>query len=323
MRLAIALQTVTGDLGRPGGSSGGQTWGGLPSRASAASRCRRDARRPAASPPTTGRTPCCAGAPAATRPTSRPSYDTGGNYVVQGADVALNIRAMESLEFSVCHDLFLTTTARYCDVVLPATHWLERSDIVFTSANYLLYSHRVAAPPGQARDDYDIFADLAERDGLRRRVHGGQGRGGVAERTSSRTPRSPTPRSSGAPASTGAPIRSASALAAFAADPVARAARDAVGQGRAQRRRLRRRRPVGDARRRACSAGRPDAAAAARHPQVALPRPHAARRDPLVPRARRPHPVDPPRGRRRARPGRRRRGRRRQRAGQGALRRAA
>jgi anaerobic selenocysteine-containing dehydrogenase len=93
------------------------------------------------------------------------AYDTGGNYVVQGADVALNIRAMLALEFSVCHDLFLTTTARYCDVVLPATHWLERSDIVFTSADYLLYSHRVAAAPGQARDDYAIFADLAEASG--------------------------------------------------------------------------------------------------------------------------------------------------------------
>ena len=30
VRLAIALQTVTGDLGRPGGSSGGRAWGGLP-----------------------------------------------------------------------------------------------------------------------------------------------------------------------------------------------------------------------------------------------------------------------------------------------------
>ena len=146
--------------------------------------------------PTTGRTPCCAGARAAIQPTSRAVYDTGGNYVVQGADVATSIRAMQALEFSVCHDLFLTTTARYCDVVLPATHWLERSDVVFTSANYLLFSHRVAAPPGQARDDY---ADL-----LRPR------RGAWAAATptrragtrtcgwtpSSRTPSTPTRRSS-------------------------------------------------------------------------------------------------------------------------------
>ena len=58
--------------------------------------------------------------------TSAPCTTCGGNYVVQGADVALNLRAMQAPEFSVCHDLFLTTTARQCDVVLPATHWLER-----------------------------------------------------------------------------------------------------------------------------------------------------------------------------------------------------
>ena len=164
VRLAIALQTVTGDLGRPGGSTGGQTWCGLP--------------QPRVGKMAVPRNPAAAGIPAndwadaVLRGRSgghavdvRAVYDTGGNYVVQGADVATNIRAMESLEFSVCHDLFLTTTARYCDVVLPATHWLERDDVVLSWANYLLYSHRVADPPGQARDDYDIFADLAAAAG--------------------------------------------------------------------------------------------------------------------------------------------------------------
>ena len=86
----------------------------------------------------------------------------GGNYVCQGADVAKSVRAMQSLEFSVCHDLFLTATARQCDVVLPVTHWLERNDIVFPLANYLLFSNKVAEPLGEARNDYDILADVAE-----------------------------------------------------------------------------------------------------------------------------------------------------------------
>jgi len=164
VRLAIALQTVTGDLGRPGGSSGGATWGGLPAP--------RVGSMPVPDNPVEAGIPCNDWADAVLRGRAggypadiKAVYDTGGNYVVQGADVATSMRAMLQLEFSVCHDLFLTTTARYCDVVLPATHWLERSDIVFTSADYLLYSHRVAAPPGQARDDYDIFADLAEASG--------------------------------------------------------------------------------------------------------------------------------------------------------------
>ena len=90
------------------------------------------------------------------------ALNVGGNYVCQGADLAKSVRAMQSLEFSVCHDLFLTATARQCDVVLPVTHWLERNDIVFTLANYLLFSNKVAEPQGEARNDYDILADVAE-----------------------------------------------------------------------------------------------------------------------------------------------------------------
>ena len=60
----------------------------------------------------------------------------------------------------------LTETAKQCDVVLPATHWLERDDIVFPWADFLLYSHKVAEPPAQTRHDYDIFADVAERLGF-------------------------------------------------------------------------------------------------------------------------------------------------------------
>ncbi len=160
VRLAIALQTVTGDLGRLGGSSGGRTWGGLHKP--------RVGSIPVPPNPAAAGIPANDWADAILRGRSgghsadiRAAYNTGGNYVVQGPDIATNVRAMQALEFSVCHDLFLTTTARYCDVVLPATHWLERDDIVFSSANYLLYSHKVVSPPGRARDDYDIFADLA------------------------------------------------------------------------------------------------------------------------------------------------------------------
>ncbi len=163
-RLAIALQVATGNLGRLGGSSGGRVWDALPR-------------------PRTGRMPV-PDAPASTTiavndwarvllegpaggyPEVHAVYNVGGNYVVQGADVGLNMRALQASEFSVCHDLFLTATARQCDVVLPATHWLERDDVVDSWADFLLYSHKVAEPPGEARHDYDIFAEIAERMGF-------------------------------------------------------------------------------------------------------------------------------------------------------------
>jgi anaerobic dimethyl sulfoxide reductase subunit A len=153
VRLAIALQVATGNLGRRGGSSGGQNWDRLPDP--------QVGSIPVPPHPASTAIPANDWAEVVLRGGVHAAYDCGGNYVTQGADVHKSIRAMQALEFSVCHELFLTSTARQCDVVLPATHWLERDDVVFTGANYLLYSHKVADPPGQARDDYDIFAELA------------------------------------------------------------------------------------------------------------------------------------------------------------------
>ena len=164
VRLAVALQVATGNLGRLGGSSGAQNWGGLRDPAIGSLRVPLH--------PASTAIPANDWADAVLRGRGggypadiRAAYACGGNYVAQGADVSKSIRAMQSLEFSVCHDLFLTSTARQCDVVLPATHWLERSDIVFTSAGYVLFSHQVAEPKGEARNDYDIFAELAGRMG--------------------------------------------------------------------------------------------------------------------------------------------------------------
>jgi anaerobic dimethyl sulfoxide reductase subunit A len=161
VRLAIALQVATGNLGLPGGSSGGRTWGGLPGP--------RFEGIPVPPNPVDGDIPANDWADVVLRgrigghPVDiKAFYSVGGNYVAQAGDVHKSVRAMEALEFSVCHELFLTATARYCDVVLPVTHWLERDDVVFTSANYLLFSHKVAHAPGQARDDYDVFSELAE-----------------------------------------------------------------------------------------------------------------------------------------------------------------
>jgi anaerobic dimethyl sulfoxide reductase subunit A len=86
---------------------------------------------------------------------------------VQGSDVHKNVRAFNALEFAVCHDYFLTPTALHCDVVLPATTFLERDDIVFPDGgNYLLFSNQAVPPLSEARNDYDIFCDLADRLGF-------------------------------------------------------------------------------------------------------------------------------------------------------------
>ncbi len=160
VRLAIAIQVATGNLGRLGGSSGAQNWGGLPQPH--VGRLQVPPNPASSSIPANDWADAVLRGSAGGYPEIHAALNIGGNYVCQGADAAKSVRAMRSLEFSVCHDLFLTATARQCDVVLPATHWLERNDIVFTLANYLLFSSKVAKPQGEARNDYDILADVAD-----------------------------------------------------------------------------------------------------------------------------------------------------------------
>ena len=69
----------------------------------------------------------------------------------------------------VVQDLFLTETARFADVVLPAAAWGEKLG-TFTNADRTVHlSERAVDPPGAARSDLDIFLDYARRMDFRDR----------------------------------------------------------------------------------------------------------------------------------------------------------
>ena len=103
------------------------------------------------------------------------AYLAGCNFVNQGADTNKNIRAMLSLEFSVCHEMFMTPSARLCDVILPAASPLEKEDICEPwDGNYLLYKPKAVESPGLAMDDYRIFCALADRLGYGQIFHQGK-----------------------------------------------------------------------------------------------------------------------------------------------------
>jgi anaerobic dimethyl sulfoxide reductase subunit A len=77
-------------------------------------------------------------------------------------------RALKTLEFMVAHDHFLTATARYADIVFPATTHFERSDVMtpWCFGHYIIYSDKAIEPYGECRNDIDICADLAKRLGI-------------------------------------------------------------------------------------------------------------------------------------------------------------
>jgi biotin/methionine sulfoxide reductase len=68
----------------------------------------------------------------------------------------------------VVQEPWWTAVARHADIVLPATTTLERNDIGSASRDrFVRAMHKAIEPVGQARNDADIFADLAEAAGFR------------------------------------------------------------------------------------------------------------------------------------------------------------
>src|SRR5262249_24917927 len=69
--------------------------------------------------------------------------------------------------FTVVVDHFLTDTARYADVVLPAAMPLEQQDLLIAYGHlYLAWNEPAAAPPGECLSTAEIFRRLARRLGL-------------------------------------------------------------------------------------------------------------------------------------------------------------
>jgi biotin/methionine sulfoxide reductase len=99
-------------------------------------------------------------------PNIRLAYWAGGNPFHHHQDLLRLTEAFRRLETFVVHESAWTATARHADIVLPTTMTLEREDIGCTPTDPLVVAmHRIAPPHGEARDDYDVFCDLAKRLG--------------------------------------------------------------------------------------------------------------------------------------------------------------
>jgi anaerobic selenocysteine-containing dehydrogenase len=69
--------------------------------------------------------------------------------------------------FTIVHDPFMTATARYADIVLPAATYLETEDLYRAyGAYYLQYAPAAVPPQGEARSNFRVAQQLAIRMGL-------------------------------------------------------------------------------------------------------------------------------------------------------------
>ncbi len=96
----------------------------------------------------------------------RTAYVIGENPAESEADVQHTRRLLRELDFLVVQDIFLTKTAELADVVLPGTaSWCESEGTVTNSERRVQRTRKALEPPGEARDDMWILAELARRLG--------------------------------------------------------------------------------------------------------------------------------------------------------------
>jgi formate dehydrogenase alpha subunit len=93
-------------------------------------------------------------------------YIFGENPVISDPDVAHAEHWFESLEFLAVHDLFLTETARWADVVLPGSSFAEKDGTFVNTERRIQRIRKAVEPPGGARPDLDVLVDLSNRVGL-------------------------------------------------------------------------------------------------------------------------------------------------------------
>ena len=75
--------------------------------------------------------------------------------------------------FVCVHEQFMTETAKYADVILPATMFLEHDDIYQGGGHqHILFGRELVKPPGECRNNHQVIAELAKRLGAEHRGFG-------------------------------------------------------------------------------------------------------------------------------------------------------
>jgi assimilatory nitrate reductase catalytic subunit len=87
------------------------------------------------------------------------------NPMVSLPDQAAIERALRGLEIYAVIDFFMSESAQLADVVLPGSVWAEDEGTTTNVEGRVIRINKATEPPGEARVDWKIFTDLAERMG--------------------------------------------------------------------------------------------------------------------------------------------------------------
>ena len=93
-------------------------------------------------------------------------YVLGENPAMSDPDVNHARDALAKLDHLVVQDIFLTETANYADVILPASAFAEKAGTVTNTNRQVQMGRPAVPPPGEAKEDWWIEVQLAKRMGL-------------------------------------------------------------------------------------------------------------------------------------------------------------
>ncbi len=96
----------------------------------------------------------------------RGMYMLGENPFLSDPNINKVRKALSKLDFLVVQDIFLTETAEFADVILPASSYLEKNGTYTNTDRRVQLGHKVLDTPGQARVDWEVVQDIANRIGL-------------------------------------------------------------------------------------------------------------------------------------------------------------
>jgi len=94
-------------------------------------------------------------------------YIMGENPAITEACAADVPRALDTAEFVIVQDLFLTETAKHATLVLPAASFLEKEGTITNTERRIQLIRKAREPPGEARPDWEIIIMVANALGLR------------------------------------------------------------------------------------------------------------------------------------------------------------
>lgn len=96
----------------------------------------------------------------------RGMYILGENPFISDPNSNKVRQALGTLDFLVVQDIFLTETAEFADVILPASSYFEKSGTYTNTDRRVQLGKPVLELPGEARPDWQVICDIGERIGL-------------------------------------------------------------------------------------------------------------------------------------------------------------